>query len=395
MEIVQVHNNYKFKGGEETVFEDTVNLLIREGISVSILSRSSYNDKNSNFKKISTFFSSLYSKSAAKEMKQIILNKKPDIVHIHNIYPFISTSIFNICQKEMIPIVMTCHNYRLVCPISICFINNQICERCIGGKEYWCIIKNCRRNIFESTAYAWRNVLPRLLNTFQKNISRFICVSEFLKSRFIEFGINEKKIAVLPNMINTNMISKQNENSANGQYIAYVGRLSNEKGIDILLKATSKLPDLPVRIAGNGPLMSKIIKYTSINLKILGQLNRSEMVTFYKNARFLVVPSLWFETFGLIILEAMSNGIPVIASRIGAIPELVEDGITGLLFEPGNHIELATKMKMLWENYDLCKKMGEIGKERVIKKYNESAYFNNLLSIYKHTLSFDKSNKLI
>jgi glycosyltransferase involved in cell wall biosynthesis len=138
--------------------------------------------------------------------------------------------------------------------------------------------------------------------------------------------------------------------------------------------------------------MPEVVKGAPANVKFMGHMSRDQLVGFYRNARFLVVPSICFETFGLVIVEAMSYGLPIIASRMGGLPEIVEDGETGLLFEAGNSEELAYKMKLLWENPTLCRQMGQSGRKKVIREYNEDTYYERLMTVYDRALAMNKSN---
>ena len=321
-------------------------------------------------------------------MARIISEGRPDVVHVHNLYPLISPSILLTCREAGVPVVMTCHNHRLICPIGVHFHRGKVCEKCSGGHEYFCALKNCRGNIFESTAYAIRNTLVRKLRLFTDIISIYISMSEFLKCRMAASGFEKRRITVIPNVVS---IPEKNVDPKAGDYVAYVGRISEEKGISILLDALRRLPHIPVCIAGTGPLMPIILRNAPSNATFVGSLDQHGISEFYRKACMLVVPSLCFETFGLVAAEAMSHGIPVIASRIGGLPEVVDDGATGFLFEPGNAEDLATKIKVLWKDPDLCRQMGQAGREKVLREYSEDQYYDRLLLLYKKAIEINNS----
>jgi glycosyltransferase involved in cell wall biosynthesis len=180
---------------------------------------------------------------------------------------------------------------------------------------------------------------------------------------------------------------------AGGKYIAYAGRFSVEKGIDILLEAARKSPELPVSLAGDGPIMPQLVAKAPENARFVGALHRAELAGFYRKARFLVVPSLCFESGSLVTAEAMSHGLPVIASRIGGLPEMVEDGVTGLLFEPGDAEDLAGKMKLLWEGSRLCRKMGRAGREKAMRQYNGDLFYKRLIAVYEKAIEVGKEKR--
>jgi glycosyltransferase involved in cell wall biosynthesis len=149
-----------------------------------------------------------------------------------------------------------------------------------------------------------------------------------------------------------------------------------------LLAAAARLPDVPIRLAGNGPILQDLSAAAPANATFVNRLDPAEMGAFYRAARFLVVPSMWFEGCPLVVSEAMSRGLPVIASRIGGLPELVDDGTTGLLFEPGNVAELAARIRLLWDDPDLCQRMGEAARQKAMREYSEEVYYQRLVAVY-------------
>ena len=386
MNVLQIHNMYRFRCGEETVFDTTVNLLEHKGIHVSVVTRDSRDLGGSVFGKLRAFATGIYSPSAYKFIAGIIKREKPDVVHVHNLYPLFSPSVLVACRKFDIPVVMTCHNYRLTCPTSIHLQNGEVCELCVGGHEYWCVLKNCRGNIFESIAFALRNAVARKFRLFHENVTLFIALTEFANNCLVNAGFPEEQIVVVPNMIS-------NPNSAidpsSGRYAAFAGLMTPQKGVFTLLAAAARLPEISVRIAGDGPILNELFGKAPDNVEFAGFLDTQKMAAFYRNARFLVLPSKWFEVCPMVIIEAMSNGLPVIASRIGGIPEIVEDGVTGVLFEPGNSEDLAEKMKLLWENPELCRQMGTAGRKKAIREYGEDVYYRRLMDVYQRAIEMN------
>jgi len=385
MKIVQIHNHYRFVGGEDIVF-DAINRILKEkGHKVIGFERNS-KDVQGLWGKTRAFMEGIYSRSAKKMLTRILTSECPDVVHVHNIYPIISPSVFVACRELGMPVVMRCPDYRLTCPTSWHFNQDGLCERCTDGREYWCILKNCRRNIPESVAYSVRTAVARKFRFFMDNVSVLVPPSEFVKNRLVDAGFRGERILVVPNM---SSLPYSVVDASGGEYVAYVGRISPEKGIDTLLTSTRRV-GLPLRIAGDYLAMPEVVKRAPANAKFIGHMIRDQLVGFYRNARFLVVPSICFEAFGIIVVEAMSQGLPVIASRMGGLPEIVEDGETGLLFEAGNSEDLAYKMKLLWENPTLCRQMGQAGREKVIREYGEDVYYNRLMAVYEKAISISK-----
>jgi len=241
------------------------------------------------------------------------------------------------------------------------------------------MLKNCRHNIFESVGYSLRTAVARKFRLFKNNLTLIIALTEFAKRRLSDAGFLNERIFVLPNMVS---IPDSATDSTMGKYIAYVGTVYPAKGIDTLIATAKKLPRLPFRLAGSWSRMPELIEKAPKNVAILGQLERAELETLYRKARFMVLPSICFEVCPVVVLEAMSYGLPVIASRIGGLAELVDDGITGLLFEPGNADDLAKKVNLLWDNPHLCQKMGIAGRNKACLEYSKDVYYERLMAIY-------------
>jgi glycosyltransferase involved in cell wall biosynthesis len=222
------------------------------------------------------------------------------------------------------------------------FREGAVCEECRGGREYRCAVNNCRGSLQESTAYALRGWVANRLGLFKNNVTRFVAISAFLKDFLVAEGIPAGRIDVVQNAITLPATPAQ---AGAGSYMAFCGRLSEEKGIPILLEAARQNPDIPIRIAGTGELREALERDAPANVRFLGQLDRNALAAHYRGARAQLVPSVWHETFGLVAAEAMGHGIPVIASRMGGLQGLFVDGESGLLFAPGDAQNLAAKMR--------------------------------------------------
>jgi len=390
MNVVQIVNYHRYGGGLDNHVNILINLLRKRGINVSVVARDSRLLGKGLKSKVHAFLSGIYSFSAMKEITHILQNYSMDVVHVHEVYPLISPWVLKACRKAGVPVVFTCHDYRLTCPVGFHFHNGRVCKKCMDGHEYWCVVNNCRGNIFESLAYAFRSVVARRCRLFEENVAVFITATQFVKHWLIEAGFCENKITVIPCVVD---IQDLDLYQPGGEYVAYVGRISAEKGIDTLIAAAQQR-ELPVKVAGDYTGMPELVKMAPRHVQFVGQLSRSDLVGFLRNARFLVAPSVWPEAFGMVVAEAMGYGLPVIASRIGGLPEVVEEGVTGLLFEPGNAEDLAKKMTFLWENPQLCRQMGQAGREKKIHEYTEASYYNRLLAVYEEAIkNFEARNR--
>ncbi len=383
MKICIVHNEYGKFSGEEAVVQSLLRLLTEHGHEVRYFSRSSAEIPGMRLGNIRAFFGGIFSFSSKKAMRRCLREFKPDIVHVHNLFPLISPSVLGVCRRAGVPVVMTAHNYRLVCPNGLHMNDGRVCEKCCGGREYHCLLNNCEGSYFKSLGYFLRNYAARKLRLFKRNVSMFACLTEFQKQRLIEEEFDTAKIAVIPNMVGDGSIEPS---KSVGDYVGFVGRISPEKGVDALVEAARGLPEIRFKAAGAFDRMKALVADSPENFEFIGLVKYEKISEFYKLSRAVLLPSVWFEGFPMILLEAMLTAKPIIASRIGGIPEIVEDGVTGLLFEPGNADELAAKVKTLWENPDLCRQMGQAGRKKALREYSSEKYYSRLMDVYNKVL---------
>jgi glycosyltransferase involved in cell wall biosynthesis len=328
--------------------------------------------------KLHLFGRSIYSRSAARKLDALLDGDEYYILHAHNLYPLISPSVLIKARQRRVPVVFHCHNYRLTCPVELHFRKNKTCRKCLDGGVVMCLLLNCRGNLVESMAYNLQNFFARMMGIYDGLVDWYIAPTNFTRDWLATAGIPAEKLVVLPYPVP--VPKSVPADSVRGSYVAFAGRCSSEKGLDILLAAVRKT-GLPLHVAG-------VIPEKAVPGKITwrGFLQGAELESFYHGARFLVVPSLWFETFGLVVGEAMSHGIPVIASRIGALAELVEDGRTGLLFSPGAADELAEMMLRLWNEPEFCHQLGTAGRKKILRLSHPDVYYAGLIRLYEKAL---------
>ena len=383
MKIVQVYNQQRSTfGGEESVIDTVRHVLERNGHSTVLLMRSSRGLERSLFRKMRIAVTGVYNRSAYIEMQHFLNDEQPDIVHVHSVYPNWSPSILVACQSKNIPVVFHVHCHILTCPNWYHLRNGKLCNRCFAGKEQWCLLTNCRNSIAESTAYALRSLVARKARLFQKNVSLFVAVSDFLRQRLITAGYSAAQIEVLHNAVCCTNGSALESVGPSGEYFGYAGRLSIEKGVDTLIEA-ARICGLPVRIAGEGPELDRLRAIAPSNVTFLGRLPRRDIQTFYQQSRGIVVPSRCYEAFCLSAAEAMIEGRPVIASRIGALPELIQNNLTGVLVEAGNVRQLADSMLLLWRDERLRSKLGKSAKTWAETHWGEDIFYRRLIGIYE------------
>lgn len=382
MRVMQVHNRYRLRGGEDAVVDATHALLQERGVAASLFTRDS-GEMNGLVEKAKSVVTSVRSAETAHSLAIELQSFRPDVVHVHNVFPLVSPVVFKVCADLGIPTVMTVHNYRLSCPIGVHFTHGAVCTRCAGGREYHCALQNCRGSRAESLAYALRGFATRLTGGFTRHTNAFIAISAFLKDKLVASGLPNDKVHVVYNMASA---PESATDASQGGYALFCGRLSEEKGLDVLLEAARRAPDVPVRIAGDGELRATLEKTAPPNVAFLGLQDRSALAALYAGARFAIVPSTWWETFGLVAVEAMGHGLPVIAAGSGALPEIVLDGKTGIVVPPGDAPALANAMQALWGAPDHCAAYGAAGRARALAQFNRDNYFQGIMNVYTHVI---------
>jgi glycosyltransferase involved in cell wall biosynthesis len=373
-------------GGEDISFKAEADLLEKMGNVVLRYTRD--NDEIRNYgllKKMLLLFNTIWSFSTLRDLELILRKEKPDLVHFQNTFPLISPSAFYACKHQNIPVIMSARNYRLMCVNGLFLRDNQICEDCINKVFAWPgVYHACYRNSFlQSTVVALMVAYHRLRKTWLNYVHIFICLSEFSRRKYIQGKIPEQKIMVKPNFV-----EDPGENDEKREYAIFIGRLSVEKGIQTILKSIANNPTIPLLIIGSGPLEEEVKRASEKleNINYLGELGHDQILDVIKKARFLIYPSLCYETFGRVIVEAYACGVPVITSRIGALQELVYDGVTGLFINPGDVEDLSNKMRWLWEHPEESSQMGMNARNEYLKRFTPEINYQSLMSIYSSVL---------
>jgi glycosyltransferase involved in cell wall biosynthesis len=382
MKILQVHNYYKFSGGEDTVFSNEYKLLTNYGHTVIQFTKTNKEiDNYNNFQKSKLFLNAVYSKSAFKEVLRIIEEHKPDICHVHNTLTLITPSVYYACKKMGVPVVQTLHNYRLICANAYLFRNGKVCEECIDKSLYNSVKYGCYRNSRLQTFVLARTIeWNKKQGAWNNLIDAYIALTEFSKHKFIEGGLSENKIFVKPNFIFEDPGYSENNN---GKFL-FAGRLDVNKGLNVLVKAAEKLPNVKFKVAGDGVLRSNLDGVQ--NIEYFGQLNRNDLIIELKKSSALIIPSVWYESMPMTIIESFACGKPVIASNLGAMAEIIENGKTGLLFEPGNVDDLVKKILSAKNNPEKMKEMGLNARKEFEEKYTPEKNYKILMNIYEKVI---------
>jgi glycosyltransferase involved in cell wall biosynthesis len=385
MKLFIAHNRYRYPGGEDEVFSRESELLRSAGHDVvEYVRHNSEISEGSTLGKVKLGARTIWAWDSARELRSILRTEKPQVVHFHNTFPLISPAAYYACKDAGIPVVQSLHNPRTMCPAGTLYRKGQICEKCSGRVFPWPgVLHACYHNSHAQTAaVAGMLGLHRLLGTWQEQVDAYIVFTQFFRQKFIAAGLPPEKIFLKPHFLNSDPGMK----CESGDYALFLGRLAPEKGIPTLLRAWRNLKHIPLRIQGGGPLEKDVhdFKQDKPWVTTLPYLSRKECFDSIKGARFLVWPSEgYYETFGLVAIEAFACGTPVIASRSGAMQELVEDGKTGLHFEAGNPQDFAAKVEWAWSHPGEMEEMGRAGRQEFTSKYNAKRNYEALMEIYQ------------
>lgn len=382
MKLLFVHNKYGKRSGEEIMLDRIVDLLRDRGHEVHTwFADSSTIDGFAG--KLGAAASGIYSPSSRRAITQKIADLQPDIVQVQNLFPLISPSVLPVIAEAGVPVVMRLSNYRLACPNGLFLSHDKVCEACSGGHEWNCVAKNCEGDLFKSAAYAVRNAVARRRGYYRDNVTRYYAQTQFQRSVLVREGYPAERIDVIPNMIE---VSEKAPQWTPGSFVGFVGRLSPEKGIDTLFAAARRTPAISYKLAGSlGVYEGR--SHLPPNVELLGNLGPEDLARFYRDAALIVTPSIWYEGFPGVVIEAMRHSRPVIVSDIGGLPELVGGGDTGVLVPPKDEIALAEAVTALMQDPGKRRSLGEAGFARVRNEYTHDLYYERLMATYEKALA--------
>jgi glycosyltransferase involved in cell wall biosynthesis len=389
LRVLNVNNHHLGPGGYEVFFRGVTTILRGHGHHVSTHERDNA-DVVTAKQKLAAFGTAIYSKRAADNMRRMIEADSIDLVHLNNIWPLVSPSAIDGCREAYggrgVPVVMKLADYKMTCPAGQHIRDGKVCTKCLGGREYWATIHGCKENRIWSTAFAIRNVAARMRGVFRDRVTLFQPCSNFVRDHYIAAGFRPETMHVLPDF--TDVVEQETydpESKGSAGYAAFVGRISPEKGLATLMEAAPRT-GIVLKIAGDPSPMPGIEKTAPEHVEFVGKLSRDELPAFFSNARFLVVPSEWYEASGIVASEAQGVGTPVVATRMGGLPEVVLDEVTGLICNPADPADLAAKMRRLWTDDDLAVRLGETARLRARREFDPEVFYRRLAASYQRAL---------
>ena len=375
MKILVAHNAYQQRGGEDAVVESEVALLRAAGHEVREYRR--HNDELAGMGAARAAADTLWSRRTASDLSALLAAWPADVLHVHNTFPLISPALYWAAASARVPVVQTLHNFRLLCPQAMLLREGRVCRDCVGRVPLPAVRHGCYRGSRAQTAVlAGMLVLHRGLGTWQRKVQRYVALSDFCRDEFVRGGLPAERIAIKPNFVN----APAPPSTVERRGILFVGRLSPEKGIATLLSAAATLPPGSLYLAGDGPEAARVAGVPG--LLTLGNLAPRAVADAMASAVAVVVPSIWPEAFGLVAVEAFAMATPVIASRIGALAAIVEDGVTGLHAVAGDTVNLAARLRWALEHPAEMARMGAAARARYEALYTPQRNLAQLLDIY-------------
>ena len=381
MRILSVHSRYQIRGGEDECREAEEHLLREMGHQVEVYEEN--NERVASVGKLRMALKTVWSVEAHQTVRHRLRAQTHDVVHVQNFFPLISPSVYYAAQAAGVPVVQTLHNYRLLCPNGLFFRDGHVCEDCLSKPIPWSgVWHGCyRESRTASGAVATMLTVHRTMGTWSKMVNVYIALTEFARQKFIEGGLPAEKIVLKPNFVQSDLGIGDGE----GGYALFVGRLSPEKGLNTLLAAWERLGGcMPLKIVGDGPLSGQVAEAVKQfdHVQWLGRRPIEEVYALMGEAKVLIFPSNWYETFGRVAVEAFAKGTPVIAANIGAIAELVEHGRTGLHFRPGDSEDLAAQVEWVLAHPKELASMRQEARAEFEAKYTAKENYRRLMEIY-------------
>jgi len=406
MKILLINKYFYRRAGAEKYFFDLAQLLESHGHEVAFFAMHHPKNEKTKWSKyfvkevdltarrgfmedFETASNFVYSTEAKENLSKLLKEFKPDIVHMHNIYHQLSTSILDVLKKIAAPKVMTLHDYKLICPNYSLFTEGRVCERCWRHRYYQAIIHKCLQDSYAASALAaYEMYIVKARQIYESVIDCFVSPSLFLKEKLEDWDVELKRIEHLPNFL---FLDDYVPNYDSGNYYFFFGRLAAEKGVADLINVFGELDKLNLKIAGTGPLeesLKETVRAQNLNnIEFVGFQTGEPLHRLIANARAIIAPTLWYDNYPYSVLEAQAAGKVVIASRMGGIPEMIENEATGYLYEPRNKFDLRARIEDTMREGKNLQEIGRAARARVERENGAEVHYQKIMGIYKSLIS--------
>lgn len=394
--VLILHNRYQQAGGEDVVVEAEARLLREHGhrVRLEVVDNAAIPAGGGGLLgKLRLAVQAVWNRREAARIGQIVANEKYDIVHVHNTLPLLSPAVFRSAPKAGAATVHTLHNYRLVCPGATLFRTGAVCEQCVGHFPWAGLKHRCYQGNLGATAtVATITATHRLLRTYRHHIDRYIALTDFSRNVLLKAGLPEAKVVVKPNFL----LEAPQVASAPDGYAFFAGRLSPEKGIRTLVAAwRDHNPCVPLHIAGDGP-EAEVVREAAAqcpDIRWLGRLPKGETAKAMAGAAMVVIPSLWYEGFPLVVVEAFAMGRPIVASNLGSLASIITPDRTGWLFPAGDPAALANAVRHAVADPARLAQFGRNARAEFESRYSAETNYDQLIAIYNAALATRSSGK--
>lgn len=379
LRILVAHNRYRLAGGEDTVFRAEVATLRSHGHEVTELCLDNRAISAAQLPVLAA--RAVWSRPSFGLVSRMLRGGGFHVAHFHNTFPLFSPSVYSAAHRAGVAVVQTLQNYRLACPAATLLRDGKPCEDCVGRAVPWpAVLHGCYRGgRLVSAAVAGMLSVHRAAGTWAREVDAYIALTEFGREILVRAGLPAERVLVKPNCLSDD----PGEGPHDGGYALFVGRIDGSKGIEPMLAAWRELGgEIPLRVVGTGPV-EHLLRSAPPGVEWLGAQDHAAALELMRRASALVVPSIWYEGFPLAIAEAFATGLPVIASRIGAISAIVEDGRNGVLFEPGSPRALAGAVRAAFESPHRLRAMGAHARATYLERYTPEHNHRMLMEIYQ------------
>jgi glycosyltransferase involved in cell wall biosynthesis len=391
MRILVAHNYYLNRGGEDVVFEAETALLRQYGHEV--YSWEEHNERAQEQTVIGAAAGAVWSFASQKRMAELIRQHRPEVVHFHNTFLRISPAVYYTCQKAGVPVVKTLHKFRNLSPAASFLRDGKVCEDCLGSTGLWPSVQHgCWRGSRSQTAVvATMLTTHRWLKTWQNQVNLFVVLTEFAREKLVANGLPQEKVVVKPNFVTSSPVQLVSKPPASAPFALFVGRLSPEKGPDLLVKAWENLSQIPLKVVGDGPMRQELEQaarqFSHDQIEFCGTSSHEDVLALMQQARFLVISSNCYEGLPMAIIEAFSRQLPVIAPRLGSMNGIVRHDENGLHFKAHDAADLAHWVKWAWEHPDEMDTLAVNAYREYQEKYSASSNYQQLMEIYQRAIT--------
>lgn len=391
MNILVIHNAYQQRGGEDVMVEAEVAMLERAGHRVRLELISNHGIR-SPLDKLETFLNAPFDHRRTEWIAGLLKSGDVELVHVHNFFPLVTPAVHAAAASHGVAVVQTLHNYRTICAGALLLRDGVPCEKCIEGSPLWGVVHRCYRGSFVGSVAVTR-MQRRVVQgrPWHSHVHRLIALTKFGRGKFIEGGLDPHRLVVKPNFLPG--VSERPSTARRWGGALYVGRLSHEKGVHTLIEAWRDMPNVPLTIVGDGPERARMADGAPPWVRFLGQVSPVEVRKLMREAIALIVPSVCYEGFPAVVIEAYAAGLPVVGSRLGSLAEVVEDNVTGLHFMPGSAEDLRSQTRCLFADTALAESLGAQARLRYEQRYTEAANLALLEAIYHEAMQEAKAER--